>query len=144
MLKISESLIIRILLLLVLCIYFYLSTKFLSLKMQDGYGAGIFPKLISVVLFILLIKDFFSPTKKNISSRDNLTLIIFLTVVSIPLYFINKLGMYVVLSLFLLYLNHILKLTPLKNLVYTSLSMVIIHFLFVKIFKLSFPRIDIF
>ncbi len=144
MLKISESLIIRTLLLLVLCIYFYLSTKFLSLKMQDGYGAGIFPKLISVVLFILLIKDFFSPTKKNISSRDNLTLIIFLTVVSIPLYFINKLGMYVVLSLFLLYLNHILKLTPLKNLVYTSLSMVIIHFLFVKIFKLSFPRIDIF
>ena len=144
MLKISESLIIRILLLLVLCIYFYLSTKFLSLKMQDGYGAGIFPKLISVVLFILLIKDFFSPTKKNISSRDNLTLIIFFTVVSIPLYFINKLGMYVVLSLFLLYLNHILKLTPLKNLVYTSLSMVIIHFLFVKIFKLSFPRIDIF
>ena len=112
--------------------------------MQDGYGAGIFPKLISVVLFILLIKDFFSPTKKNISSRDNLTLIIFLTVVSIPLYFINKLGMYVVLSLFLLYLNHILKLTTLKNLVYTSLSMVIIHFLFVKIFKLSFPRIDIF
>ena len=144
MLKISESIIIRTLLLLVLCIYFYLSTKFLSLKMQDGYGAGIFPKLISVVLFILLIKDFFSPTKKNISSRDNLTLIIFLTVVSIPLYFINKLGMYVVLSLFLLYLNHILKLTPLKNLVYTSLSMVIIHFLFVKIFKLSFPRIDIF
>ena len=144
MLKISESLIIRTLLLLVLCIYFYLSTKFLSLKMQDGYGAWIFPKLISVVLFILLIKDFFSPTKKNISSRDNLTLIIFLTVVSIPLYFINKLGMYVVLSLFLLYLNHILKLTPLKNLVYTSLSMVIIHFLFVKIFKLSFPRIDIF
>lgn len=144
MLKVSESLIIRTLLLLVLCIYFYLSTKFLSLKMQDGYGAGIFPKLISVVLFILLIKDFFSSTKKNISSRDNLTLIIFLTVVSIPLYFINKLGMYVVLSLFLLYLNHILKLTPLKNLVYTSLSMVTIHFLFVKIFKLSFPRIDIF
>lgn len=142
--KISESFIIRILLFLVLCIYSYMSTEFPSLKMQEGYGAGIFPKLISVALFFFLIKDFFSPIKKNINNQDNFTLIIFLTVVFIPLYFINKLGMYVVLSLFLVYLNHILKLTLLKNLIYTTLSMVTIHFLFVKIFKLSFPRIDIF
>ena len=142
--KISESFIIRILLFSILCIYFFISIEFPSLKMQEGYGAGIFPKLISIALFLFLIKDFFYPIKKNINNQDNFTLIIFLTVVFIPLWFINKLGMYVVLSLFLLYLNHILKLPILKNLIYTTLSMVTIHFLFVKIFKLSFPRIDIF
>lgn len=142
--KISESLIIRIIIFFVLCIYFYLSTKFSSLKMQEGYGAGIFPKLISVALFFFLMKDFFSPIKKNLISKDNFTLIIFLTVIFIPLYFIDKLGMYLVLGLFLIYLNHSLKLPALKNFIYTTLSIIIIHLLFVKIFKLSFPRIDIF
>ena len=144
MYKISESIIIRLILFFVLCIYFYLSTKFSSLKMQEGYGAGIFPKLISVALFFFLIKDFFSPIKKNLISKDNITLIIFLTVIFIPLYFIDKLGMYFVLGLFLIYLNHSLKLPVLKNFIYTTLSIITIHLLFVKIFKLSFPRIDIF
>ena len=145
MYKISESLIFKIIIFFVLCVYFYLSTKFSTLiKMQEGYGAGIFPKLISVALFFFLMKDFFSPMKKNVNYQDNITLIIFLVIVFIPLYFIDRLGMHVVLSLFLIYLNHSLKLPLLKNLIYTALGMIIIHLLFVKIFKLSFPRMDIF
>ena len=142
--KVSEIFLIKVVILLILSVYFYISIQFSSLSMREGYGAGLFPKIISFFLLLFLIKDFFSPIKKNISKNDNATLAIFLIIVLIPLYFIDQLGMHLTLTIFLIYLNHVLKIPILKNILLTSVSIIVIHFLFVEIFHLSFPRINIY
>jgi hypothetical protein len=57
------------------------------------------------------------------------------------MFFINFLGMYLVLGLFLFYLNFVLKIPLVKNTIITLSTIIIVHLVFVKIFKLSFPEI---
>ena len=45
------------------------------------------------------------------------------------------------LGLFLFYLNFVLKIPILKNIIITFSTIIIAHLVFVKIFKLSFPEI---
>ena len=72
MFKITEELLFKILILTAFVIYFYLSLQFPSIPMQEGYGAGLFPLIISVSFFLFAIKDFFTKNKeefKNIRER---------------------------------------------------------------------------
>ena len=58
------------------------------------------------------------------------------------MFFINLLGMYLVLALFFLfYLNYVLKIPIVKNIIITLSTIITVHLVFVKIFKLSFPEI---
>jgi hypothetical protein len=57
------------------------------------------------------------------------------------MFFINLLGMYLVLALFLFYLNYVLKIPIVKNIIITLSTIITVHLVFVKIFKLSFPEI---
>ena len=57
------------------------------------------------------------------------------------MFFINLLGMYLVLALFLFYLNYVLKIPIFKNIIITLSTIITVHLVFVKIFKLSFPEI---
>ena len=57
------------------------------------------------------------------------------------MFFINLLGMYLVLALFLFYLNYVLKIPIIKNIIITLSTIITVHIVFVKIFKLSFPEI---
>ena len=57
------------------------------------------------------------------------------------MFFINFLGMYFTLGLFLFYLNFVLKIPLVKNTIITLSTIIIVHLVFVKIFKLSFPEI---
>ena len=109
--------------------------------MQEGYGAGLFPIIISVSFFLFAMKDFFTNNGKEFNKKENLVLLGFLIIIFIPIFFINYLGMYFVLGLFLLYLNHVLKISIIKNTIISLVSIIIVHFVFVKIFKLSFPEI---
>ena len=141
MFKITEELLFKILILIVFVSYFYLSLQFPSIPMQEGYGAGLFPVIISVSFFLFAIKDFFTKNKQEFNKKENLVLLGFLIIIFIPMYFINILGMYFVLGLFLFYLNYVLKIPIIKNLIITFTTIVIAHVVFVKIFKLSFPEI---
>ena len=141
MFKITEELLFKILILIVFVSYFYLSLQFPSIPMQEGYGAGLFPVIISVSFFLFAIKDFFTKNKQEFNKKENLVLLGFLIIIFIPMYFINFLGMYFVLGLFLFYLNYVLKIPIIKNLIITFTTIVIAHVVFVKIFKLSFPEI---
>ncbi|MAV48522.1 MAG: hypothetical protein CMJ02_01020 [Pelagibacteraceae bacterium] len=141
MLKITEELLFKTLISIVFFIYFYLSLKFPSIPMQEGYGAGLFPIIISVSFFLFAMKDFFTNDRKEFNKKENLVLLGFLIIIFIPIFFIDYLGMYFVLGLFLLYLNHVLKISIIKNTIISLVSIIIIHFVFVKIFKLSFPEI---
>lgn len=144
MIKIYEIYILKFAVFFILGVYFYFSIQFSSLSLREGYGPGIFPKLISFFLLLLLITDFFSPIEKNIGKNDNAFVAIFLIIVSAPLYFIDKLGMHLTLSIFLIYLNNVLKIPVLKNILLTSLSIIAIHLLFVEFFNLRFPKINIY
>ncbi len=141
MFKITEELLFKILILIVFVSYFYLSLQFPSIPMQEGYGAGLFPVIISVSFFLFAIKDFFTKNKQEFNKKENLVLLGFLIIIFIPMYFINILGMYFVLGLFLFYLNYVLKIPIIKNLIITFTTIIIAHVVFVKIFKLSFPEI---
>ena len=55
MFKITEELLFKILILIAFVSYFYLSLQFPSIPMQEGYGAGLFPIIISVSFFYNLI-----------------------------------------------------------------------------------------
>lgn len=141
MFKIAEELLFKTLIFLVFLIYFYLSLKFPSIPMQEGYGAGLFPVIISVSFFLFAIKDFLTKGGQDLNKRENLILLKFLIIIFIPLFFINYLGMYFVLGLFLLYLNYMLKISIIKNIIITLVAIIIVHLVFVKVFKLSFPEI---
>lgn len=141
MFKIAEELLFKTLIFLVFLIYFYLSLKFPSIPMQEGYGAGLFPVIISVSFFLFAIKDFLTKGGQDLNKRENLILLRFLIIIFIPLFFINYLGMYFVLGLFLLYLNYMLKISIIKNIIITLVAIIIVHLVFVKVFKLSFPEI---
>tara|TARA_Y100001935_G_C17220450_1_gene465014 strand:- start:681 stop:1022 length:342 start_codon:yes stop_codon:yes gene_type:complete len=109
--------------------------------MQEGYGAGLFPIIISISFFLFAIKDFFTKNKQEFNKKENLVLLGFLIIIFIPMYFINFLGMYFVLGLFLFYLNYVLKIPIIKNIIITLVTIITAHLVFVKIFKLSFPEI---
>ena len=141
MFKITEELLFKILILTAFIIYFYLSLQFPSIPMQEGYGAGLFPLIISVSFFLFAIKDFFTKNKKEFNKKENLVLVGFLIIIFIPMFFINLLGMYLVLALFLFYLNYVLKIPIIKNIIITLSTIITVHLVFVKIFKLSFPEI---
>ena len=141
MFKITEELLFKILILTAFVIYFYLSLQFPSIPMQEGYGAGLFPIIISISFFLFAIKDFFTKNNQAFNKKENLVLLGFLIIIFIPMYFINFLGMYFVLGLFLFYLNYVLKIPIIKNIIITLATIIIAHLVFVKIFKLSFPEI---
>ena len=141
MFKITEELLFKILILTAFVIYFYLSLQFPSIPMQEGYGAGLFPIIISISFFLFAIKDFFTKNNQVFNKKENLVLLGFLIIIFIPMYFISFLGMYFVLGLFLFYLNYVLKIPIIKNIIITFSTIVIAHLVFVKIFKLSFPEI---
>ena len=105
MFKISEELLFKISILIAFAIYFYLSLQFPSIPMQEGYGAGLFPIIISISFFLFAIKDFFTKNKQEFNKKENLVLLGFLIIIFIPMYFINFLGMYFVLGLFLFYFS---------------------------------------
>ena len=109
--------------------------------MQEGYGAGLFPIIISISFFLFAIKDFFTKNRQGFNVKENLVLLGFLIIIFIPMFFINFLGMYLVLGLFLFYLNFVLKIPLVKNTIITLSTIIIVHLVFVKIFKLSFPEI---
>ena len=100
MFKITEELLFKILILTTFVIYFYLSLQFPSIPMQEGYGAGLFPLIISVSFFLFAIKDFFTKNKEEFNKKKNLVLVGFLIIIFIPMFFINLLGMYLVFSAF--------------------------------------------
>jgi hypothetical protein len=109
--------------------------------LQEGYGAGLFPIIISISFFLFAIKDFFTKNRQGFNVKENLVLLGFLIIIFIPMFFINFLGMYLVLGLFLFYLNFVLKIPLVKNTIITLSTIIIVHLVFVKIFKLSFPEI---
>ncbi len=141
MFKITEELLFKLLILIAFVSYFYLSLQFPSIPMQEGYGAGLFPIIISVSFFFFAIKDFFTKNRQEFNKKENLVLLGFLIIIFIPMYFINFLGMYFVLGLFLFYLNYVLKIPIIKNIIITLVTIIFAHLVFVKIFKLSFPEI---
>lgn len=141
MFKITEELIFKILILTTFVVYFYLSLQFPSIPLQEGYGAGLFPIIISISFFLFAIKDFFTKNRQGFNVKENLVLLGFLIIIFIPMFFINFLGMYLVLGLFLFYLNFVLKIPLVKNTIITLSTIIIVHLVFVKIFKLSFPEI---
>lgn len=141
MFKITEELLLKILILTTFVVYFYLSLQFPSIPLQEGYGAGLFPIIISISFFLFAIKDFFTKNRQGFNVKENLVLLGFLIIIFIPMFFINFLGMYLVLGLFLFYLNFVLKIPLVKNTIITLSTIIIVHLVFVKIFKLSFPEI---
>ena len=141
MFKITEELIFKILILTTFVVYFYLSLQFPSIPLQEGYGAGLFPIIISISFFLFAIKDFFTKNRQGFNVKENLVLLGFLIIIFIPMFFINFLGMYFTLGLFLFYLNFVLKIPLVKNTIITVSTIIIVHLVFVKIFKLSFPEI---
>ncbi len=141
MFKITEELLFKILILTTFVIYFYLSLQFPSIPLQEGYGAGLFPIIISISFFLFAIKDFFTKNRQGFNVKENLVLLGFLIIIFIPMFFINFLGMYFTLGLFLFYLNFVLKIPLVKNTIITLSTIIIVHLVFVKIFKLSFPEI---
>jgi hypothetical protein len=141
MFKITEELLLKILILTTFVVYFYLSLQFPSIPLQEGYGAGLFPTIISISFFLFAIKDFFTKNRQGFNVKENLVLLGFLIIIFIPMFFINFLGMYLVLGLFLFYLNFVLKIPLVKNTIITLSTIIIVHLVFVKIFKLSFPEI---
>ncbi|MFL2525439.1 MAG: tripartite tricarboxylate transporter TctB family protein [Pelagibacteraceae bacterium] len=141
MFKITEELIFKILILTTFVVYFYLSLQFPSIPLQEGYGAGLFPIIISISFFLFAIKDFFTKNRQGFNVKENLVLLGFLIIIFIPMFFINFLGMYFTLGLFLFYLNFVLKIPLVKNTIITLSTIIIVHLVFVKIFKLSFPEI---
>ena len=92
MFKITEELLFKILILTAFVIYFYLSLQFPSIPMQEGYGAGLFPLIMSVSFFLFAIKDFFTKNKEEFNKKENLVLVGFLIIIFIPMFFINLLG----------------------------------------------------
>ena len=141
MFKITEELLFKILILTTFVVYFYLSLQFPSIPLQEGYGAGLFPIIISISFFLFAIKDFFTKNRQGFNVKENLVLLGFLIIIFIPMFFINFLGMYFTLGLFLFYLNFVLKIPLIKNTIITLSTIIIVHLVFVKIFKLSFPEI---
>ena len=141
MFKITAELLFKILILTTFVIYFYLSLQFPSIPLQEGYGAGLFPIIISISFFLFAIKDFFTKNRQGFNVKENLVLLGFLIIIFIPMFFINFLGMYFTLGLFLFYLNFVLKIPLVKNTIITLSTIIIVHLVFVKIFKLSFPEI---
>ena len=141
MFKITEELLLKILILTTFVVYFYLSLQFPSIPLQEGYGAGLFPIIISISFLLFAIKDFFTKNRQGFNVKENLVLLGFLIIIFIPMFFINFLGMYLVLGLFLFYLNFVLKIPLVKNTIITLSTIIIVHLVFVKIFKLSFPEI---
>ena len=141
MFKITEELLLKILIITTFVVYFYLSLQFPSIPLQEGYGAGLFPIIISISFFLFAIKDFFTKNRQGFNVKENLVLLGFLIIIFIPMFFINFLGMYLVLGLFLFYLNFVLKIPLVKNTIITLSTIIIVHLVFVKIFKLSFPEI---
>ena len=141
MFKITEELLFKILILTTFVVYFYLSLQFPSIPLQEGYGAGLFPIIISISFFLFAIKDFFTRNRQGFNVKENLVLLGFLIIIFIPMFFINFLGMYFTLGLFLFYLNFVLKIPLVKNTIITLSTIIIVHLVFVKIFKLSFPEI---
>jgi len=141
MFKITEELIFKILILTTFVVYFYLSLQFPSIPLQEGYGAGLFPIIISISFFLFAIKDFFTKNRQGFNVKENLVLLGFLIIIFIPMFFINFLGMYFTLGLFLFYLNFVLKIPLIKNTIITLSTIIVVHLVFVKIFKLSFPEI---
>lgn len=141
MFKITEELLLKILILTTFVVYFYLSLQFPTIPLQEGYGAGLFPIIISISFFLFAIKDFFTKNRQGFNVKENLVLLGFLIIIFIPMFFINFLGMYLVLGLFLFYLNFVLKIPLVKNTIITLSTIIIVHLVFVKIFKLSFPEI---
>jgi len=141
MFKITEELLFKILILTTFVVYFYLSLQFPSIPLQEGYGAGLFPIIISISFFLFAIKDFFTKNRQGFNVKENLILLGFLIIIFIPMFFINFLGMYFTLGLFLFYLNFVLKIPLVKNTIITLSTIIIVHLVFVKIFKLSFPEI---
>ena len=141
MFKITEELIFKILILTTFVVYFYLSLQFPSIPLQEGYGAGLFPIIISISFFLFAIKDFFTKNRQGFNVKENLVLLGFLIIIFIPMFFINFLGMYFTLGLFLFYLNFVLKIPLVKNTIITLSTIIIVHLVFVKIFKLIFPEI---
>ena len=73
MFKITEELLFKILILTTFVIYFYLSLQFPSIPMQEGYGAGLFPLIISVSFFLFAIKDFFTKNKEEFNKKRKLS-----------------------------------------------------------------------
>jgi hypothetical protein len=141
MFKITEELLLKILIITTFVVYFYLSLQFPTIPLQEGYGAGLFPIIISISFFLFAIKDFFTKNRQGFNVKENLVLLGFLIIIFIPMFFINFLGMYLVLGLFLFYLNFVLKIPLVKNTIITLSTIIIVHLVFVKIFKLSFPEI---
>ncbi len=141
MFKITEELLLKILILTTFVVYFYLSLQFPSIPLQEGYGAGLFPIIISISFFLFAIKDFFTKNRQGFNVKENLVLLGFLIIIFIPMFFINFLGMYLVLGLFLFFLNFVLKIPLVKNTIITLSTIIIVHLVFVRIFKLSFPEI---
>ena len=141
MFKITEELLFKILILTTFVVYFYLSLQFPSIPLQEGYGAGLFPIIISISFFLFAIKDFFTRNRQAFNVKENLVLLGFLIIIFIPMFFINFLGMYFTLGLFLFYLNFVLKIPLIKNTIITLSTIIVVHLVFVKIFKLSFPEI---
>ena len=141
MFKITEELLFKILILTTFVVYFYLSLQFPSIPLQEGYGAGLFPIIISISFFLFAIKDFFTKNRQGFNVKENLVLLGFLIIIFIPMFFINFLGMYFTLGLFLFYLNFVLKIPLIKNTIITLSTIIVVHLVFVKIFKLSFPEI---
>jgi len=111
---------------------------FLDLKLISSYFVEF---IISISFFLFAIKDFFTTNKQEFNKKENLVLLGFLIIIFIPMYFINFLGMYFVLGLFLFYLNYVLKIPIIKNIIITLVTIITAHLVFVKIFKLSFPEI---
>ena len=141
MFKITEELLLKILILTTFVVYFYLSLQFPSIPLQEGYGAGLFPIIISISFFLFAIKDFFTKNRQGFNVKENLVLLGFLIIIFIPMFFINFLGVYLVLGLFLFYLNFVLKIPLVTNTIISLSTIIIVHLVFVRIFKLSFPEI---
>ena len=92
-------------------------------------------------IIFLTQKDFFTKNRQGFNVKENLVLLGFLIIIFIPMFFINFLGMYFTLGLFLFYLNFVLKIPLVKNTIITLSTIIVVHLVFVKIFKLSFPEI---
>ena len=123
-------------------IYVYYAFKFPLLPLEEGYGPGLYPIIVSIFLLIFLTRDIlnFNDYKFKFLLSENTKILTFLLITLVPLFFIKYLGFYLYVIILLSYFNFVLKISFFKNALILIITLIFIHLVFVKIFSLSFPK----
>jgi len=141
--KNKESLIFKLFTLSYIIIYLNTSLKLGYNSAAEGYGPGIFPIIISLCFFFLFLFSCILNNKKKETLNADQELkkndyAKFFSIIFLPLFFINFLGIYIYLAIVLCYFNFKYSISFKVSLVFTTIVLFSIFFLS-KLIKLSLP-----